>query len=331
MSAHHPRPPRTASRDCSSPLPPVSAHSSSAATALSVPASAKPDDPLIGSSQKQDGKVQVVHVKARSPEARTKVSKLGLDMTEHGDATGVEVVLHGTKDAARLRDAGFDYNVKIADLAARNKTNAAKDRKYAAAVAQSPLPSGRTTYRHLADYNNEMTQLARRYKNLVKPLTLKNKSIEGREVRGIEITTNPNNVNDGKPVYLQLGAHHAREWPSAEHAMEFAYDLLENYRTDARARRVVKNARTIIVPVVNVDGFEVSRNAAPNGRLQPVRLRDEAQELLHLLADTGPVPGRNLRQQPGRPTAGHRPQPQLPWLLGWRRREPDLVERHLPR
>ena len=102
---------------------------------------------MVGSSQKQDGKVQVVHVEARSPEARTKVSKLGLDMTEHGDATGVEVVLHGTKDAARLREAGFDYNVKIADLAARNKTNAAKDRKYAAAVAQSPLPSGRTSYR----------------------------------------------------------------------------------------------------------------------------------------------------------------------------------------
>ena len=76
---------------------------------------------LIGSSQKQDGKVQVVHVKARSPEARTKVSKLGLDMTEHGDATGVEVVLHGTKDAARLREAGFDYNVKIADLAAQEQ------------------------------------------------------------------------------------------------------------------------------------------------------------------------------------------------------------------
>ena len=153
--------------------------------------------------------------------------------------------------------------MKIADLAARERTNAAKDRKYAAKVAQSPLPSGRTEYRDLADYNNEMTQLAKRYKNLVKPLTLKNKSIEGRTVRGIEITKNPSKVNDGKPVFLMVGAHHAREWPSAEHAMEFAYDLLENRRTDDRARKVVKNARTIIVPVVNVDGFEISRNAAP--------------------------------------------------------------------
>ena len=235
-------------------------------TAVSmVPASARPDGPLLGSSKAQDGKVQVVHVQARSPEARTKVSKLGLDMTEHGDASGVEVVLHGSKDRARLREAGFTYDVKIADLAARNKANAAKDLKYAAAVAQSPLPSGRTSYRTLDDYNTELTQLVERYQNLVKPLTLHNKSVEGRDVRGIEITTNPTKVNDGKPVFLMVGAHHAREWPSSEHAMEFAYDLLENYSTDDRARRVVQQSRVIVVPIVNVDGFNISRNAAPLG------------------------------------------------------------------
>jgi murein tripeptide amidase MpaA len=236
------------------------------ATAMSmVPANAGPDDPLIGSSDNQDGKVQVVHVEARTPAARTEVSKLGLDLTEHGDATGLEVVLHGKKDAARLRKAGFDWTVRIPDLEARNKANARKDRQYAAANAQSPLPSGRTSYRTLDDYNSELTQLARRYGNLVKPLTLRNRSIEGRTVRGIEITTNAARVNDGKPVFLMLGAHHAREWPSAEHTMEFAYDLLENYRTDARARRIVQKSRTIIVPVVNVDGFNISRNAAPLG------------------------------------------------------------------
>ncbi len=47
--------------------------------------------------------------------------------------------------------------------------------------------------------------------------------------------------------------------------MEFAYDLLENRRTDDRARRTVNKVRTIIVPVVNVEGFVVSREAAPNG------------------------------------------------------------------
>jgi Zinc carboxypeptidase len=222
------------------------------------------DDPLRASGD-QDGKVQVVHVAAATPELRNEVLDLGLDTTEHADATGVDVVLHGAEDAQVLRDAGFAWKVEIADLEKRVAANAAADVEYAARVAQSPLPSGRTAYRDLDDYNAEMTLLAQRYPRLVKPLTLKNPSVEGRSVHGIEITRDARDVNDGKPVYLMLGAHHAREWPSAEHTMEFAYDLLENYRTDDRASRTMAKVRTIVVPVVNVDGFVVSREAAPLG------------------------------------------------------------------
>ncbi len=63
-----------------------------------------------------------------------------------------------------------------------------------------------------------------------------------------------------------MGAHHAREWPSAEHAMEWAYELILGYRRgDARTRRLVETTRTIVVPVVNPDGFNASREA---GELQ---------------------------------------------------------------
>ena len=67
-----------------------------------------------------------------------------------------------------------------------------------------------------------------------------------------------------------MGAHHAREWPSAEHTMEFAFDLLRSYYdrdrdVRNRARRVLTESRVIVVPVVNVDGFKISRSAAPLG------------------------------------------------------------------
>ena len=63
-----------------------------------------------------------------------------------------------------------------------------------------------------------------------------------------------------------MGAHHAREWPSAEHTMEFAFDLLQSYQAgDARARDLLSRSRVILVPVVNVDGFKISRAAAPLG------------------------------------------------------------------
>ncbi|MDE9367019.1 M14 family zinc carboxypeptidase [Luteipulveratus sp. YIM 133132] len=236
-----------------------------AATQVAPATGAPPGDPGALRSGDQGGTVSLVHVNAPTPALRTKVDRLGLDTTEHADSSGVSVVLHGAADAKVLRDAGFTWRTTIPDLGARMRANAAKDRAYAAANAESPLPSGRTSYRHLSDYNAEMTLLAQRFPNLVKPLTLKNKSVEGREVRGIEITTNATRVDDGKPVFLVMGAHHAREWPSSEHSMEFAYDLLENFRTSDRARAILQNVRVIVVPVVNVDGFEISREAAPKG------------------------------------------------------------------
>ena len=87
----------------------------------------------------------------------------------------------------------------------------------------------------------------------------------GRDVNGIEITTNAQNTGDGKPVFLNMGVHHAREWPSSEHALEFAYDLLRNYGSDSRATQLVQTTRTIVVPIVNPDGFNISREAASLG------------------------------------------------------------------
>ena len=211
----------------------------------------------------QDDKVQIVTVHASTQKERSAVDALGLDTTEHADEHGVDVVLHGAADVARLRASGKKWTVKVADLAAVERANAKKDKAYAARVAESELPSGRTAYRTLSDYNAEMTALAAKYPTRVKALTLPNTSILGKPVRGIEITNDAANTKDGKPVFLIMGAHHAREWPSSEHAMEFAYDLLES--GDARNAGLLEGMRTIVVPVVNVDGFEISRSASPLG------------------------------------------------------------------
>ena len=63
----------------------------------------------------------------------------------------------------------------------------------------------------------------------------------------------------GLPTFLMLGLHHAREWPSGEHAMEFAVDLVNNYGTDARITDLVNRSRVVVIPVVDVDGFSMSR------------------------------------------------------------------------
>ncbi|MEU7882857.1 M14 family zinc carboxypeptidase [Microbispora bryophytorum] len=127
---------------------------------------------------------------------------------------------------------------------------------------QAPsLPSGRTTYRTITDYNDEMVALTARHPGLVKHITLPHKTRQGREVYGIEVTHDVD-AADGKPVLLMMGVHHGNEWPSGEHTMEFAYDLIGNDGTDPRITRLLDTARVIFVPVVNVDGFVINRRTS---------------------------------------------------------------------
>lgn len=217
-----------------------------------------------------DEPTQVVMVRAPEVEDRNEVIALGLDITEHATRRGIEVVLHDAQDAQALEDAGFTWTVTVDDLEALTARNRKADERYAASVARSALPSGRTAYRTYDDYLADMNRLARLYPTLTKPLTLANPTVLGERIRGLEISVDAPDVRDGKPVFLLMGAHHAREWPSAEHTMEFAFDLLQSYYdrdrdVRNRARRVLSESRVIVVPVVNVDGFRISRSAEPLG------------------------------------------------------------------
>jgi hypothetical protein len=208
--------------------------------------------------------VQVVDVETPDNDAKNRLQRLGLDLTEHGDRNSVEVVLHGADDARRLRAAGFRYDVRVSDLRAQARRDRAADQRFRKRHPRgSDLPSGSTGYRTLADYERELKQLAQRYPGLVKPITLPYPTHEGRIVQGVEITRNAQDVDDGKPIFLNMGVHHAREWPAGEHAMEFAYDLVRGYGRDRRTTRLVNETRTIVIPIVNPDGFNISRNAAP--------------------------------------------------------------------
>ena len=208
---------------------------------------------------------QLVDVITPTREQKQRLLDLGLDMTEHGGEESLGVVLHGADDEAALRKAGLRWRVKVADLVAQDAAARASEQRVAARTAgarASALPSGRETYRTLADYNAELKDLAAKNPNLVKLFTMPEKTYGGKDVLGIEITENVNR-NDGKPAFFNMGVHHAREWPAGELTMEWALELINGYKKgDARATNVVKNSRNIVVPIVNADGFEASRTAA---------------------------------------------------------------------
>ncbi|MBW3577684.1 MAG: zinc carboxypeptidase [Actinobacteria bacterium] len=240
-----------------------------------------------------------VHTPTRADKGR--LTQLGLDLTEHAGHDYVEAVLHTAADAQVLAAAGFAWDVRITDLVRREAEIVAANSAYAAQTERSELPSGRTTYRRLEDYESELQQLAAEYPQLAKHDTLDRRSLEGRDIDVLEIGSDVHEEESGRPVFAMFGLHHAREWPSGEHTIEFAYDLLQNYGTDERITEILDSARVIVVPVVNPDGF---RQSVEQGLVVDLREVDEGG-LVSILA----TPGNAYKRKNCRVADGVEPTP----------------------
>lgn len=125
-------------------------------------------------------------------------------------------------------------------------------------MTSSPLPTGRVTYRTLTETNLEMEQLAARYPDRVRRFALPHRTVAGQVVWAMEVTRDVARA-DGKPAFVMTGLHHAREWPTVDLTMEFVHDVLKNDGTDQRITALMDQVRLIVVPVVNPDGYELSR------------------------------------------------------------------------
>ena len=174
----------------------------------------------------------------------------------HNHAPGEIELLLWPGDLAELDATGIDYHVVTEDLSADEAEGTAAE-----TLQVLPGPD-RTDYRRLDDYNTELAELAKKNPDLVKLFEMKRPSLEGRTVYGIEIASNVKDIaRDGRPIFYIDAVHHAREWPAAEYPMIFAHYLVENFGKDARVTSLLKKTRLIFVPIVNVDGFEYSRES----------------------------------------------------------------------
>jgi hypothetical protein len=182
---------------------------------------------------------------------------LGLNTNEGANARGMSTVVADAAQFKLLDRLGFSYRTLIPDLAAQDRRDRATDR----AATASNLPSGRTEYRHLEDYQAELKQLVQDHPALVRAVTLPKKSFQGRPQTGVEISSDVNAADDQKPVSFIMGVHHAREWPAGEIPMEFAIYLAKSYGSDKEVTDLLNKTRVVIVPIINPDGFQASRDA----------------------------------------------------------------------
>jgi hypothetical protein len=235
---------------------------------------------------------QMVRVALGAGRTLEQLEATGLDVTHDVGPDGATVVLYSAAERARLLAAGFSFRTTVPDLHKVDLARHRADEAYAGSLRASALPSGRTGYRTLADYGTDLKGLVSKFPAHVRRLEI-GKSLEGRPIEGVEIAGNVNG-RDGRPVLAVVGAHHAREWPSAEMPMEFAVDLANRYGKDARVTRLLDRVRVIALPVMNPDGFNVSRTAGPTP------FDDDAISTLPLIISDG----ASYKRKNCRPTTG---------------------------
>ena len=201
-----------------------------------------------------------------------RLERLGLDVTEDIRPGAVDVIVSSAAQRRAITAAGYRYRVRTPDLDRADARARAADRAFAAQVGRSALPSGRTTYRRYEDVLDELGALAGTNPGLVRRFELPRRSVEGRPIVGVEISQDVHRVDDGKPAYVVVGVHHAREWPSAEVSVEFALDLVQRFRSgDTRVAELLRHERIFVVPIVNPDGFIVSRENLTSPNVLPTQ------------------------------------------------------------
>ncbi len=208
-----------------------------------------------------DDAVSLVEVQVSGAEQRERLLGLGLDVDHAEDqlAQGkVELLLHGDRDEQTLRDSDLPSRVLVADVEAENLRHRQAEAAREAAGDSSPLPTGRVAYRTLAETNDELRELARVYPDKVTLFELPHRTLLGQTVYGIHISRS-GHTESGRPIFLNTGVNHAREWPTVEFAMEFTWDVLKRDGSDARVTAMLDRADMIVVPMVGPDAYDISR------------------------------------------------------------------------
>ena len=204
-----------------------------------------------------NGTASLVEVQTPTRADVARLQRLGLDLGEDGHGHDITVITHSAADLDVLRRTGLDFEVLVPDLAAQDRRDRAAD----AMPRPSLVPSGRTTYRTYEEIQAELKDLAGRHPAIARTFALPDPTSQGREISGIEIADDPARAaRDGRPTFVLMGVHHAREWPAAEIGMEFVNDVLQSAGGgDAEIRRLLEQVRVLVIPVQNPDGYVWSR------------------------------------------------------------------------
>lgn len=103
-----------------------------------------------------------------------------------------------------------------------------------------------------------LKELNLNYPNITRLYSI-GESVKGRQLYVMEITENPGKHSQNKPEVKYIGNMHGNEVVGREILLMLLKFLCENFGNDKRVTKILKNVRLHVMPSMNPDGYEISR------------------------------------------------------------------------
>ncbi|CAL1541309.1 unnamed protein product [Lymnaea stagnalis] len=113
-------------------------------------------------------------------------------------------------------------------------------------------------YHNYDDMQLTLHQLAAQYPNIARVYDV-GTSVRGRKLSVIQISDHVTQREVGEPRFKYIGNMHGNEAVGRELLLYLAQYLLQNYGVDPRVTYLVDNTDIHLMPSMNPDGFEISR------------------------------------------------------------------------
>ncbi len=132
----------------------------------------------------------------------------------------------------------------------------------------SPAPEGTAEtydkYYNYVELTGLLRSLALKYPHIAN-LSSVGRSVEGRELWVMRITKDPNIDTPGKPKFKYVGNMHGDETVSRQVLVYLVEYLLAKYGEEERITELVNTTDIYIMPSMNPDGFEQSKEGDCSG------------------------------------------------------------------